>query len=66
MPQPKAIEPSRKLTLQMPPALMTRLELYLTSTAMGRVPKGAWSKFFCDRTEEFFARLATPTTEETQ
>ncbi len=57
MPPPRAIEPTRKLTLQMPPDTMARLELYLTSVSKGRVPKGAWSKFFTERVEEFFARL---------
>jgi len=64
MPPPKAIEPTRKLTLQMPPDLMAKLELYLYSPTLGRVPKGAWAKFFAKRVEEFFESIA-PKTEET-
>ena len=56
----KPISP-RKLHVALPQDLANRLEIYLTSTAQGRVPLGAWSDFFAERTREFFAKLERST-----
>jgi hypothetical protein len=47
----------RKLTIHLPEDIAMRLELYLTSVREGKVPQGAYQRFFVDRINEFFAKL---------
>ncbi len=54
MARPRKIDRPRKLTISLPESVATRLELYLTSTALGRVPHGGWQEFIVERIEEFF------------
>lgn len=53
--RPSLIRPV-PLTTSLPEDLHARLTLYLYSTAEGRVPKGAYSRFLADRVSEFFAK----------
>lgn len=42
------------LTTHLPEDIHARLTLYLFSEVEGRVPKGAYAKFFIERINEFF------------
>lgn len=44
------------LHLMLPEDLYARLSIHLYSQAEGRVPKGSFQKFFCERITEFFNR----------
>ena len=58
MPRRTLITRPRKLTVHLPEDVAHRLELYLTSEALGRPPLGAYQKFFTERIEEFFLKAA--------
>lgn len=60
MPRAKLITQSVPLTIHLPGDLHARLALYLLSPSLGRIPYGAWQKFFTERTEEFFTKLTPP------
>jgi hypothetical protein len=44
------------LHITLPEDLHGRLSAYLFSPSQGRVPNGAYQKFFCERILEFFNR----------
>lgn len=48
------IEPSVATNLHLPEAVRTRLDLILFSELEGRIPKGAYGRFFLERLQEFF------------
>lgn len=49
-----AVEPSVATNLHLPESARTRLDLLLHSPLEGRVPKGAYQRFFLERLHEFF------------
>jgi hypothetical protein len=51
---PDILRPVR-LHTTLPEDLHAKLTLYLFSESEGRVPKGAYQKFICERIVEFFA-----------
>lgn len=55
--RPKSLNPGEKTHISLRGDLKLRLDLYLTQPATGKVPLGAYSKFFNARVEEFFARI---------
>lgn len=57
MPRPAQTVPSRKLTVMLPADKLIRLELYLFSVALGRVPQGAYQAWIVERLDEFFAKF---------
>jgi len=48
------IEPSVATNLHLPETVRARLDLVLFSELEGRVPKGAYQRFFLERLQEFF------------
>lgn len=59
MGRPKLLDVRRKLTLEgIPETLLARLDLILLNPTTGKVPRGAYSRFFAERTEEYLAKLA--------
>lgn len=48
------VEPSVATNLHLPESVRTRLDLVLFSELEGRVPKGAYQRFFLERLQEFF------------
>ena len=54
MPRKPAINPSVNLHVMLPPQLAARLQLYLYSPVEGRIPQGAYQRFFTERLIEFF------------
>ena len=52
------IEPSVATNLHLPESVRTRLDLVLFSELEGRVPKGAYQRFFLERLQEFFTTRA--------
>ena len=56
MPRPAKVVRPRKIHISLPEDLALRLELYLFSPALNRVPYAAFQKFFEQRTLEFFAK----------
>ena len=48
------VEPSIATNLHLPETVRTRLDLLLFSDLEGRVPKGAYQRFFLERLQEFF------------
>lgn len=58
MPPRKSIIPMKPLTITMSAELLEKLRIFLTSTRDGKVPKGAFQRFFVTRTEEFFRHNA--------
>lgn len=48
------VEPSVATNLHLPESARTRLDLVLFSAVEGRVPKGAYQRFFLERLSEFF------------
>ncbi|HQR20771.1 MAG TPA: hypothetical protein PKV98_07885 [Burkholderiaceae bacterium] len=48
------VEPSLATNLHLPESVRTRLDLLLHSPLEGRVPKGAYQRFFLERLTEFF------------
>lgn len=59
MSRPPSILRPVRLHTTIPEDLHGKLTLYLFSPAEGRVPKGAYQKFLCDRIIEFFANRET-------
>lgn len=53
MRQPNIVRPT-KLTMALPEDIRAKLDLHLWSDVEGRVPKGAYQKFFLERINEFF------------
>lgn len=53
MKKPKIIRPT-KLTLMLPEDIRAKLDLHLYSTVEGRVPFGAYQRFFIERITEYF------------
>ena len=49
------VEPTSSINLHLPETLRARLDLILFSELEGRVPKGAYLRFFSARLVEFFA-----------
>lgn len=49
------LEASVATNLHLPESLRTRLDLILFSELEGRVPKGAYQKFFMERLSEYFS-----------
>ena len=47
--------PSIMLNVALPQPTHTRLTLHLFSEVEGRVPLGAYQRFFCERIDEFFS-----------
>ncbi len=54
MPRAKLIHRPRKLTLHLPEDVVARLDLFLFSTALSKIPEGSYQRFFTDRIVEFF------------
>lgn len=52
------VEPSIATNLHLPESVRTRLDLVLFSELEGRVPKGAYQRFFLERLQEFFTTRA--------
>lgn len=48
------VEPSIPTHLHLPASWRTRLDLVLFSPVEGRIPKGAYQRFFLDRLVEYF------------
>lgn len=48
------VEPSLATNLHLPESARTRLDLLLYSPLEGRVPKGAYQRFFLERLSDFF------------
>jgi hypothetical protein len=46
-----------ELHVRIPEELKTRLDLYLFSPALGRIPVGAHAQFITERLKEFFTHL---------
>ena len=57
--QPLLMRPV-KLTLHLPEDVHHRLALHLYSPAEGRIPKGAYQRFFVERITEFFSSYKEP------
>jgi len=57
VPRPKSLQPMRKVHIALPEALMARLDLHVVSMVEGRVPQGAYQRFFTERLVEFFGKL---------
>lgn len=53
MRRPNILRPT-KLTLMLPEDIRAKLDLLLFSEVEGRVPKGAYQRFFIERINEFF------------
>lgn len=53
MKRPKIIRPT-KLTMALPEDVRAKLDLHLFSQVEGRVPMGAYQRFFIERIKEFF------------
>jgi hypothetical protein len=49
-------EPSISTNLHLPESMRTRLDILLFSPLEGRVPKGAYQRFFLERLHEFFGQ----------
>lgn len=48
------------LHLMLPEDLYAKLAVHLYSSAEGKVPKGSFQKFFCERINEFFNQRSPP------
>jgi hypothetical protein len=57
MPRRPNVIPHIRLETTIPEDLKTKLDLFLFSPTEGRVPQGAYQRFFCDRIREFFQKL---------
>ena len=57
MPPRRLITPSRPLTISLSEPVLGKLEKFLVSDRLGKVPKGAYQRFFTERIEEFFKRI---------
>lgn len=56
MPRKPNIDPPRKLNITLPESVHARLSLFLYSEIEGRVPHGAYNRFFTERVNEFFEK----------
>lgn len=65
MPRQKLIHRPRKLTLHLPEDVVAQVDLFLFSPALGKIPEGAYQRFFTDRINEFFATAGPTIKEET-
>lgn len=54
MPKPRNTNAPTRLDLAIPEDLRARLDLLLYSELEGRVPHGAYARFFCSRLREHF------------
>jgi hypothetical protein len=54
MPRQKLIHRPRKLTIHLPEDVASRLDLFLFSPVIGRIPDGSYQKFFTGRIVDFF------------
>lgn len=54
MPQPFKLDRPTYVRFKVPESVATRLRLILFSELEGRVPQGAYQKFFLERLNEFF------------
>lgn len=54
MARPKSLNPHEKVHISIPGDLALRLQLFLTSPSLGRVPVGAYQRFWTERLQEFF------------
>lgn len=59
MPPRRLITPTIPLTITLPEPVMSKLQGFLLSDRMGKIPKGAYQRFFVERIEEFFRKLET-------
>lgn len=59
MPRRPNIERPEQLEISLPESEKARLALLLWSEAEGRVPYGAYSKFFLSLLREYFAKMET-------
>jgi hypothetical protein len=57
---PKVPPGTKRVEVYLPPELASRVEAFLHSTALGRVPQGSWNAFFLQRANEFFAAPRLP------
>lgn len=57
MPPRRLITPSRPITITLSEHVVEKVEKFLTSERLGKVPKGAYQRFFTERVEEFFKRI---------
>ncbi len=60
MPRPPAVIPAIPFQVRLPLDLKVELDAYLFSEAEGRIPYGAYTKFFENLTREFFLKLKEP------
>lgn len=56
MSRPYNILRPTKLTLHLPEDVRAKLDLFLFSSVEGRIPKGAYQKFFIQLINEHFAK----------
>lgn len=56
--RPPLTEPTVATNLHLPESVRTRLDIELFSELEGRVPKGAYQRFFLERLTEYFASKA--------
>ena len=56
MPRKPEVDRPVPLYLMLPTSKRGRLDLFLFSELEGRVPKGAYQRFFLERMDEFFSR----------
>lgn len=54
MPARRNIIPSDRVEVWLPEDIMARLKLHLYSEVEGKIPKGAYQRFFIERLNEFF------------
>ncbi len=52
--RPASIIPSERINLHLPADIKARLDLHLFSEVEGRIPKGAYTKFFEPLVRDFF------------
>lgn len=51
---------TKRVEVYLPPELASRVEAFLRSDALGRVPHGSWNAFLIQRTQEFFTAARLP------
>lgn len=56
--RPPLTEPTVATNLHLPESVRARLDIELFSELEGRVPKGAYQRFFLERLTEYFASKA--------
>lgn len=54
---PVKIIPSERINLHIPADIKAKLDLHLFSEAEGRIPKGAYSKFFEPILRDYFSKV---------